>query len=210
MATINNGIHGAFSGKVGKVVGYVRRGQAIMRTQGERTTKPTAKELLNREKFAISQKWLSPLTDFLRIGFKDYHPNYEGFVAAKSYNHKHALQCNEDNNFFINPVLALVSFGSQELPLTASAVTNESQEIIFTWSTEGVHEYNDNAMVVVYDIENEKIIYNPGIARRHTGTATLKLEQTQIGNTFHVYLAFITDDRTSKSNSMYLGSLVIS
>ena len=111
MAIIKDGIHGAFSGKVGKVIGYVRRGQAIMRTQGERTSPPTAKELLNREKFAASQKWLSPLTDFLRIGFKDYQPTYEGFVAAKSYNHKNALQCNENNEFFINPALALVSFG---------------------------------------------------------------------------------------------------
>lgn len=210
MATIKNGIHGAFSGKVGTVIGYIRKGQAIMRTHGKRTTPPTAKELLNREKFAVSQKWLSPLTDFLRIGFKNYQPTYEGFLAAKSYNQKNALQCNENNEFSINPALALLSFGNQVLPLTASALTNESQEIIFTWSTEGVHEYNDQAMVVAYDIENEKMIYNAGIARRHTGTATLKLEPRNIGKTFHLYLAFIADDRTSKSNSMYLGSLQIS
>lgn len=210
MATIKDGIHGAFSGKVGKIVGYVRKGQAIIRTQGERTTPPTQKELLNREKFAISQKWLSPLIDFLRIGFKDYQTTYEGFLAAKSYNQKNAMNCDENNKFFIDPALALVSFGNQELPLTANAQTNKNQEIIFNWSTEGVYQYNDQAMVVAYDIENAKMIYNPGIARRQTGTAILKLAITDIKKTFHVYLAFISDNRTSKSNSMYLGSLQIS
>lgn len=210
MATIKNGIHGVFSGKVGKIVGYVRKGQAIIRTQGERTTPPTQKELLNREKFAISQKWLSPLIDFLRIGFKDYQPTYEGFLAAKSYNQKNAMNCDENNKFFIDPALALVSFGNQELPLTANAQTNKNQEVIFNWSTEGVYEYNDQAMVVAYDIENAKVIYNPGIARRQNGTAILKLATTDVKKTFHVYLAFISDNRTSKSNSMYLGSLQIS
>lgn len=210
MATIKNGIHGAFSGKVGKIVGYVRKGQAIIRTQGERTTPPTQKELLNREKFAISQKWLSPLIDFLRIGFKDYQPTYEGFLAAKSYNQKNAMNCDENDKFFIDPTLALLSFGNQQLPLTANAQTNKDQEIIFKWSTEGVYEYNDQAMVVAYDIENAKVIYNPGIARRQTGTAILKLATTDVKKTYHVYLAFISDNRTSKSNSMYLGSLQIS
>ncbi|HTN00154.1 MAG TPA: DUF6266 family protein, partial [Pedobacter sp.] len=195
--------------KVGTVVGYIRKGQGVMRVQGVRTTPPSKKELINREKFAVSQKWLSPLTDFLRIGFKDYQPTFEGFLAAKSYNHKHALECDENNVFFINPALALVSFGSQPLPLTASAICNEEQEFVFTWSTERPYAYNDYAMVVVYDSKHEDIYYHPAIAARGTGTATVKLPQFK-AREVDVYLAFTSDDRKQRTNSMYLGKLAVS
>jgi hypothetical protein len=211
MATIKNGIHGAFSGKVGKVVGYVSKGQAIMRTQGKRTTQPTAKELLNREKFAASQKWLKPLTDFLRVGFKDYQPTYEGFVAAKSYNHKHALQCTEENKFFINPALALVSYGQQPLPIEVSVDCREGQELFFKWSTEDPYEYNDHVMVVAYDTDSEEVHarYRTSIGLRKDGSAVFKLEESEKGRGFHVYIAFVSDDRKSRTNSKYLGKLTI-
>lgn len=207
MAIIKNGIHGAFSGKIGKVVGYVSKGQAVMRTQGERTTPPTPKELLNREKFATSQKWLSPLTDFLRIGFKDYQPTYEGFVAAKSYNHKHALLRDENNKFYVDPALVLVSFGDQPLPVTANAVCTAEKEIVFTWSKEGEYEYNDYAMIVIYDIENERVQYQPAIEPRAKGKAIFKYADIFLGKQVEAYLAFTSDDRKQRSNSVYLGKL---
>jgi hypothetical protein len=64
-------------------------------------------------------------------------------------------------------------------------------------------------MVVAYDIEGEKIQYNPSIARRNEGKAILILTDERPGITYHLYLAFIDDERKQKSNSMYLGSLTI-
>ncbi|TCC90434.1 hypothetical protein EZ428_14260 [Pedobacter frigiditerrae] len=209
MAIIKNGIHGGFSGKIGKVVGYESKGQAIMRTQGVRTTPPTPKELMNRQKFAVSQKWLSPLTDFLRIGFKDYQPTYEGFVAAKSYNHKNALKSDGNNNFFIDPALVLVSYGTQSLPSTASAFCTPEKEIVFTWSKDGDCEYNDYAMVLIYNIEDGRTQHHPAITTRRTGTATFKLENVFFGKSVNVYLAFTSDDRKQRSNSLYLGKVAI-
>lgn len=209
MAVLKNGINGGFSGKVGDVVGYNLNGQQVIRAKPKRTIPPTEKELLNRTKFVTSQKWLDPLCDFFRISFKGYQPTFQGATAAMSYNHKNALQKNEEGDFFINPALALVSFGNQELPSTANAVNTENQEIVLTWSKDGTYRYNDQAMVVAYDIKNGKVIYNAGISKRQTCTAILKLPETAMGNTYHVYLAFIADDRSSKSNSMYLGNLLI-
>jgi hypothetical protein len=211
MATIKNGIHGAFSGKVGKVVGYVSKGKGVMRTQGERTTAPTEKELLNREKFATSQKWLKPLTDFLRVGFQDYQPTYEGFVAAKSYNQKHALQTTEDNKFFIDPALALVSFGQQPLPLEINVECREGQELFFTWSKEGNYAYNDHVMALAYDCDSEEFFarYRTSIGLRSHGSATFQLEKSQQGRSFHVYIAFVSDDRRNRTNSKYLGKLTL-
>lgn len=212
MATIKNGINGGFKGKVGKVVGYKLKGQDVMRTVGERTTKPTAKELLNREKFAITQEWLRPLTDFLRIGFQDYQPLYEGFVAAKSYNHKHALQCSEDNKFFINPELALVSFGQMPLPNEMSVESREDQELSFTWSTEQPYAHNDHVMVLTYDLDSTQIRarYQTSIGQRKKGTAVFKLGKEDKGKAYHIYIAFVSDDRKKRTNSKYLGKLTIS
>jgi hypothetical protein len=211
MATIKNGIHGAFSGKVGKVVGYISKGKGVIRTQGERTTAPTEKELLNREKFATSQKWLKPLTDFLRVGFQDYQPTYEGFVAAKSYNHKHALQSTEDNKFFINPALALVSFGQQPLPLEITVDCRAEQELFFTWSKEENYAYNDHVMVLAYDCDSEPSFarYRTSIGLRSQGSASFKLEKSQKGRSVHVYIAFVSDDRKHRTTSKYLGKFTL-
>lgn len=210
MAVARNGINGNFRGKVGSVVGVELNGQQVLRgIPRKRTSLPTEKELLNRLKFAVSQKWLEPLTDFLRIGFKGYQPTYQGFVAAKSYNQKNALESDGNGGFLINPELALVSWGTQPLPLTTNISCKENQELIYEWSTEYKGEYNDQAMLVAYDIENGRVFYNAGAAKRNCGTAKLKLEQHYAGRIFHLYLAFIADDRSSKSNSTYLGSVVV-
>lgn len=216
MAILKDGIDGAFSGKVGTVVGYVANGKKIIRgLPRERTSQPTEKELLNRKKFAVSQQWLEPLTDFLRIGFKDYHTNFQGFVAAKSYNQKHALEMDENNEPFINPEKALVSFGNQSLPSRADVESKEGQKIVFTWNSdvkERAYAYNDFAMVVAYHVDSEKnsAYYHTGISLRKDGTATLTLREAHIGKAFHIYLAFVSDDRTQRSNSMYLGKVVCS
>jgi hypothetical protein len=115
MAIAKNGINGNFSGKAAKVVGYELYGQQIIRSiPRERSTKPTEKELINREKFKTSQLWLQPLIDFVRIGFQNYKPTFQGFVAAKSYNSKHALKSDNGINFYIDPSLALVSYGNMD------------------------------------------------------------------------------------------------
>lgn len=214
MAVLKSGINGHFSGKVGDVIGYQVKGRQIIRgLPRKKTGKPTKKELLNRMKFAVAQKWLSPLVKFLRIGFANYQPTFEGFVAAKSYLLKNAMQIDENQQFFVDPALALVSFGTQELPASANAVCSGQQEVVFTWSTEGSHPYSDSAMVLVYaphpEPRYEKLYFNTAIAKRWTGTATLKLQPNMIGRKIDVYLAFISDDRKKRSNSMYLGKLTV-
>src|SRR4051812_43357022 len=108
MGIFKNGILSAFSGKMGTVVGYELNGQAIGRSLPRpRTKKASPKELANRKKFGDVQLWLKPLTVFLRIGFKNYDPKFQGFVAAKSYNSKNAVT-GEYPDFVIDPALALV------------------------------------------------------------------------------------------------------
>ena len=213
MAIIRQGIHGGFSGKVAKVVGLQLNGQDVMRgLPRERTSEPTEAEMLNREKFKASQLWLQPIIDFLRIGFQDHAPTFQGFVAAKSYNSKHALKTDDGKNFYIDPNLALVSFGTLEPAKTAAVDVSVPGQIKINWDKSGRYGYNDNAMVLAYGIYDQTyddhVVYHTAIARRQHGTGILDMTE-YAGKKFHVYLAFVTEDRKNRSNSQYLGEIEV-
>lgn len=212
MAILKNGINGGFSGKVGDVVGYVVNGRTIIRAKPkERTSPPTEKELLNRKKFAVAQEWFWRLTDVLRIGFQDYHPNYQGFVAAKSYNQKHALQTDENGEFFINPELVMISLGTQPLPKEISVESSEGQELFFKWTKDEPYKYNDHLMALAYDVDSKEVHarFRTSLAIMATGSAIFKLAESEKGRSFHIYIAFVAEDRKQRSNSKYLGKVTI-
>lgn len=67
MAKYTEGITGAFSGKVGPVVGSSRNGVPYMKSKGNaRTSVATGAELANRKKFSAAHAWLKPLLPLLR------------------------------------------------------------------------------------------------------------------------------------------------
>ncbi|MBB2145721.1 hypothetical protein GM921_09505 [Pedobacter sp. LMG 31464] len=207
MAILKNGAKGGFSGKVGSVIGYQLNGQDVIRGWSKkRTKKPSKLEQANRDKFAQMQTWLKPLLDFLRVGFKNYAPTYQGFVAAKSYNSKHAFKQNADETYLIDPALALVSFGSMPLPQTISMELN-GNEIVFNWSKEGNYQGIDQAMVLAYVPKTGEAVYDLAAAKRHTGTAILPMPPNSAGHEVQVYIAFVAYDQSAQSNSYYLGVL---
>src|SRR5690349_18847641 len=69
MAKYNQGPTGSFSGKIGPVVGSSWNGIPYMKSKPIRTAKATKGELANRAKFKIAQQWLTPLLDFVRVGW---------------------------------------------------------------------------------------------------------------------------------------------
>ena len=209
MAISKNGINGSFSGKAGSIIGYKLNGQDIIRgLPRSRTKEPTEKEQANRDKFAQLQAWLKPLLGYLRIGFKNYAPTFQGFVAAKSYNSKHAFRQNEDGSFFIDPSLALVSFGSIPLPQTMS-MEKKGNDIIITWSTEESHLDYNHAMVLAYAPTTRSVTGDSSIAKRRTGSAVLPIWKAPKEHELHVYLAFLANDYNGQSNSHYLGSVTM-
>ncbi len=207
MAIIRNSVFGSLSGKVGEGVSYKLNGQDILRALPSKRTGLSEKEKVNRLKFAASQKWLAPLIDFLRIGLKGYQPTYEGFVAAKSYNHKHALQVNEANEISINPALAMISYGTQPLPQTVSATCTTEHEIVVNWSKEGGYSSTDFALLLIYNAERSIVRGSIATTRRNAGTTKYTLKPTDIGLEFDLYLAFVSLDQKNRTNSLYLGKI---
>lgn len=208
MAILKNGILGGVSGKVGTVVGYALKDQDVIRGLGNGRTAPfTEGELKNQSAFSISQRWLQPLTEFLRVGFKDYAVRYEGFVAAKSYLSKHAIR-KDDAGVYVDPELALVSYGDMDQSEKAGAVSESPNTVTFTWSG-GRRVHDDRAMFMVYDIDGGIAEFDTAAVKRQYETGVFKVSDIFSGRTVHVYLAFVSEDRKRRSNSQYLGVITI-
>lgn len=205
MGRLTYGTLGPVKGKVGNMIVSSWKGKPYVKSlPAERKSPPTEKELINRKKWAMAQAWLKPVTKFVREGFKGYTPTVEGFLAAKSYLLKNAIEGTAPD-LIINPALVKVSSGELPLPeIQASLI--EYDIVQFTWSTEGITGSSryDQVMLLAYDIENRFSKTKLTGQLRYTGVDTLELSVVR-GQVYHLYAAFVSADRSMQSDSVYLG-----
>ena len=200
---------GAFSGKIGPVVGATWRGIPYMRVRPSKRTIPAReKEKANRNKFAMAHWWLQPVIEFVRWGFKGYSDRMQGFIAAKSYLLKNAFE-NNGNGWVINPTLVKLSHG--DLPLPKNITINKVAPDLLQFSWDGANVNNgdrcDQAMLLAYDIDDGVAIENTTGQFRSTGADTLQIIPRSPEKTYHVYIAFVAADRSRQSDSVYLGTI---
>jgi hypothetical protein len=203
MAKYLQGIIGAFSGKIGPVIGSSRNGVAYMKGRGNPRTGPVGeKEAENRNKFATGHAWLKPLLQVLRVGFNGYSRTTYGYNAAKSYNFKHAMQ-----NGAIVPALVKVSSGDLPLPEHISATLDENYRFQFSWSTEYTEPASrkDQIMILVYEPESRTAMFDIFGGFRENGSQDFQVYSDFKSKKIHVYAAFIAADRSRQSDSVYLG-----
>jgi hypothetical protein len=209
MAIYKNGINGAFSGKLGTVVGATWKGQPYMRTLPSKRKGPASEAAIaSRNKFAMAHNWLKPVLPFVREGFKGYSATTEGFLAAKSYLLRNAFEGSSDKPV-INPALVKVSYGDLLLPENITAVKIEDNQIQFTWDTTDLNKNNrfDQVMMLAYDIENGTAYYQVPGQPRLNGGDVLPISQAPFDRIFHLYVAFVAADRSRQSESLYLGTI---
>ena len=209
MAKFNLGITGPFQGKVGTVIGASWKGIPYMRSLPcKRTSPPTAGELANRKKWALSQQWLKPVQDFVRIGFKGYSPKSEGFIAAKSYLLKNAIT-GEGETVAIDPARVKLSWGDLPLPRNLQMTRLEGGLIQFTWDpmiSDEISHPGDQIMMLGYNLEKSAVIRNLYGGVRKNGSDELDLKNILKGP-FHIYVAFVAHDRSRQSESVYMGTV---
>jgi hypothetical protein len=164
---------------------------------------PTANDLQKHRPGWLRSK------EFVREGFKGYSQLSEGFVAAKSYLMKNAME-GEMFDVTINPALVRVSFGDLRLPADITVTLKAGNILEFNWnpdfSGEDINQY-DQAMLLIYDIEHEKVHQRKTGEFRKTGKMELELTTEKSGHTYHIYFAMAAHDRSRRSNSVYLGTV---
>jgi hypothetical protein len=203
MAKFSSGINGPFRGKVGTVVGVQQRnGETHMRSApSKRTSKRKVNEKANQTKFSMVHKWLQPLLDFVRVGFKGYSEKAEGFNAAKSYVLRNAVK-NENGVVSIDPSLVQLSHGDLPLPSHISVTQQPDKTLLFEWDPhENGGDRYDQIMVVLYNLKTRQAICHTTGQFRHVGREILNFS----GKGCHIYVAFSAHDRKRQSHSVYLG-----
>lgn len=209
MAKYTDGMMGAFRGKVGLLIGSSWKGIPYIKSLPKRKKPVRENEQLNRNKFGMAHWWLKPVKNFVRSGFKGYSEKVEGFIAAKSYILKNAFE-DTGADQFINPALVKVSYGNLSLPGNITAEKIAPDQIQFSWDISGVNEDNkyDQAMLLAYDIEKGRAVYNATGQFRHIGKDVLEIAlEPGRESTYHLYLAFVAADRSRQSDSVYLGTI---
>jgi hypothetical protein len=204
------GMFGAFIGKIGNLVGYQSNGQYIIRmVSGGRKGMVSAREKSNRKKFAVVQAWLSPLSDFVKIGFKNYGSSTGGYQAAVSYALRNAVKGTYPDQY-VDPELIMVSGGDLSFPNQVSTSLLPGNLLQFVWSTEAADGGpSDQAMLLAYNEHSKRVIYKETAALRGIGNDILQLLTSAVVSTYHIYMGFVAQDRSRQANSVYLGKIVL-
>ncbi|MHA7944280.1 DUF6266 family protein [Formosa sp. 3Alg 14/1] len=93
MATLNQGILGGFSGKVGPVVGSNWRGKNVLRSAPTKSTKPISPaQQRQRDKFKCVLQFLTPIKGIITETFGVAVGSKSPFNQAMSYHMREAVQ----------------------------------------------------------------------------------------------------------------------
>ncbi len=207
MGRMTSGILGPFTGKVGTVVGSSWKGIPYMKARPVRKKAAGPKEMTNRNKFAMAQNWLQPVTGFVRQGFKNYTLRVEGFLAAKSWMLRNSFEVTGEE-ISINPALVKLSHGTLPLSNHIKVEKKNGNELHFSWDTDLTDNNHgkDQVMMVAHDNVHSIATITLTGQFREIGKDLLVIP-SQKGRTHHVYLAFVSADRNNQSDSVYLGMI---
>jgi len=219
MGTISKGILGGVSGKVGNIVGGSWKGIDYLRILPASVANPkTAKQINQRAKFMTVIKFLQPLTDFIRIGFKAYAIRMSAFNAAMSYNFKNAV-IGVYPDYDIDYAKVLLSHGSLTAVYNASCATAGDKLVKLNWvnnTGNGTALAGDKVMVVIYNVLFQEVVYLIDAAIRSDGTAEVEVPASFTGKEVQCYLTFTaldelinTGGKKSISDSVYAGSMTV-
>lgn len=213
MGKINQGILGGFSGKIGNVIGGNWKGIDYMRIKPSSVANPkTEGQLDQRSKFATVLYFLQPMKDFIKVGFKGYAIKMTEFNSAMSFNLNNAVTGSYPD-YNIDYQTALLSRGALASTLNGSASSIAAGSVSFTWddnSDESNSFATDKAMILIYNSSRKEAVFVIGGNARTSGSQDLTIPDSYSGDTVEAYIAFVTADGKSVSNSKHIGSIVIS
>jgi hypothetical protein len=212
MGKINQGILGGVSGQVGNVIGGTWKGIDYLRIKPSSVANPrTEGQVDQRSKFSTVLRFLQPMTDFLRVGFKLYANRMTQFNAAMSYNLNNAIT-GAYPNFMIDYANALVTRGNLTGASNGAASSPSAGSVEVTWtdnSGSGSAQATDKALIALLNTTRSEAVFTTAGPVRPDGTATIPVPSEYSGEDVEVFLGFVSEDGTKVANSVYLGSVTV-
>lgn len=212
MGTYNKGILGAFSGKVGPVVGATWRGKDVMRSLPKKGNRlATEFQQAQRSKFAMTTEFLSGVQPVI----KRYFGNDTGLKTrrnqAMSYLMKEAIVFN-DLNYEWDYTKVLISKGDLLGINNGQVVAGSGQDLTFSWtdnSGQGEAQVTDKLVVVVYEPTSKATVYSLNAASRDDESATVQLPSFLSGLEVQVWATFVSSNDKLAATSIYLGAVMV-
>jgi Family of unknown function (DUF6266) len=212
MGTYNKGILGAFSGKVGPVVGASWRGKEVMRSLPKKSGRAaTSTQLLQRLKFSTVITFLNPLYPILSRYYGSNGGEKTRLNQAMSYHMKEAMVFND-------PVYTMVynkvqiSKGDLIGIEAATLASTAANTVNFTWadnSGQGEALASDAFVVAIYEPISKTIVYSLLVNTRDKGNGAMIVPTFFTGLTVQVWATFASSDEKKYATSVYLGSVVV-
>ena len=211
MGTIQKGILGGFSGKVGNVIGGSWKGIDYMRSKSSRKrTTVTEKQKEQQIKFALIAKFQQPLTNLLARTFRNFAVKMTGVNSATSYNLRNAIT-GAYPDFAIEYSRILVSRGDMPNAGNPVAAALADGMIVFTWLNNtgaGKSKDTDRSILVSYCAEMQQFIYTDEGPTRAEEEAQLDLFAFT-GKQVHTWIAFISESGKEIATSVFTGLLTV-
>lgn len=212
MGRYKNGAFGAFTGKIGNLVGSTWNGIHYMRSvPAHRKDAKTEKQLAQRQRFRLMTSFLRKFRAVVNIGFKKGTGNMAASNRAMSYNIKNAIS-GDYPDYEVQYENLMLSRGELTGSHNASAESGSPGEITLTWkdnSGEGSASPDDMLVVALYNTERETVFYSTEAAERQDESVTLELPGSYEGTPVEAYIFFVSPDEEWTSDSDYLGSVTI-
>lgn len=211
MGTINKGILGGFSGKVGSVVGGSWKGIDYMRSIAQRrSTTSSQRQKEQQMKFGLIARFQQPLANLLAISFKSYAIKMTGVNSAMSYNIRNAITGNYPD-FVIDYSKALISRGDMPNALNPAATAAAGGVVNFTWQNNagsGKAKDTDKSILVAYCPELGQGIYIDAGAERSAESGSLDLSAFS-GLQVETWIGFISADGKITATSVFTGEVTV-
>lgn len=212
MGEYSKGILGAFSGKVGPVVGASWRGKEIMRSKPRKSKKqPTELQLVQRQKFAFVMRFLTPLGLILGRYFGQKTGDRSRKNMAMSYHMKEAVAFNGTEWEMLYPKVQ-ISKGDL-LGVSVPKIEAEAGGIIqISWknnSGQATAKEDDQLIAVVYEQGSATSEMFFKIAPRVEEMGAIQLQDFMIGKSVHCWIAFVAADEKKYATSNYMGTIKV-
>ncbi|SEA28226.1 DUF6266 family protein [Pedobacter hartonius] len=208
MAKLTNGFNGPLKGKLGKAVAYILNDENIIRSIGERNKKKDSEMTDTRLRTKLATDLITPVNDFIKFSFAyeaKKHKTWNFHNAASSIV-REAIS-GTFPNLYVDYSKVLFASGKLPLPKNLAAEVVE-KGLKFTWDTSSPEKgakRTDLAMVLAYYPETANANFIRSGSRRSSGYEILPLTvKNQIAE---IYIAFISDDHSKVSDSVYLGQI---
>lgn len=210
MAIVTSGPYVGFVGTIDGITYYqLKDGRTVAKRKNTKSEIPLTPDQLS----VLMDTWLfaqfmKPLKGFVLVGYacEALLLNVNPYNAMVSSLRKNVIQGTYPKRS-IDFSKVLMTKGT--LPAAESSAVITETGLAFTWDTALVRKtsyYSDQVMMLAYFPELKEVRYITAGAARHKGKDLLSLEGIKKGYQAEVYLSFITDDRKSISNSVYVGS----